>query len=441
MYLMSLDTSVNVALPSIAEDFDIHITSVQWIIIAYLVTRASLLLAAGGAADAFGLKRVFIAGMAVYIVAVIIIGVLPDLYLIFGMRVFQAVGAGMVYATVPAIVGRTFPPGQRGLGMGVVTAGLSLGMVTGALGAGVLVESLGWRSIFWGRVPIGIAVLMLGLVVVPRYRPVLRGERNFDWLGAVFLTAGLVAVLLALTSARVYGWVSLPVVIFVTGAAVAFWLVSRAGAWSRQPMLDMSLMKLRPYVAEMAAMFLGFLGAFTIWFIFPFYVADLLGEGPRVLGVLIATLAASSSVASPLSGRFSDLARPQYVATVGLVLVVLGLFWVSSLDDGSPLVLVGLRMVVVGVGLGTFLAAAPTLVLNIVPREQLARASAGLSLSQTMASVCSVALASTIFTASQDAHGGEFIPAFQATFRWATLSAGMAVLVSLVAWKGMNRLS
>ena len=433
LYLLALDSSVNVALPTITDAFGVRITTVQWIIILYLSTSAGLVVGLGAAADLFGLRRVFILGLGCYTLAVLLIGLSPNLYAIFGLRLLQAVGAGMGQATAPAIVGRAFPIEQRGRGMGVATAGMALGMVTGTLGGGVLVDALGWQAIFLGRVPVGVVALALAWLTVPGGDG-RGGQRRMDLLGAGSLLGGLVAAVLALSLGRTSGWTSPLVLGLAAGGAVAFAVFLRTEARAPWPVFDLSLARLRPYAALASTTFLNFLGIFVIWFIFPFFVSGPLGQGPLVLGLLMAILGGHQSVASLLSGRLADRIPPYYIATGGLVLVALGLLGMSGLDSGASVSGVGVRIALVGIGLGSYMATLLTHVVNTVPRERLATATAGLSLSQSLGSVCSVALASTLFTASQDAHGGAFVPAFRETFRLAALVVGIAAVTSVAAW-------
>jgi len=318
--------------------------------------------------------------------------------------------------------------------MGVATAGMALGMVTGSLGGGVLVDILGWRAIFLGRVPVGAAALTLAALVIPNGGGHV-GGRRFDLPGAGSLLGGLVALVLALSLGRANGWASPTVLALAAGGALALAVFLRAEARAPWPVFDLSLARLRPYAALASATFLGFLGVFVIWFIFPFYVAGPLGLGAKALGVFLAVLAGLQSAASLVGGRLADRVGPCYVASGGLALTALGVLWMSALGDGAAVASVGIPVALVGIGLGGYLASSLTHAVNSVPRERFATASAGLSLSQSLGSVCSVAVAGAIFTASQDAHGGAFIPAFRETFRLAALTVGVAAVVSVAAWR------
>ena len=148
VFLTSLDITVNVALPEIADSFGAEASAVQWIIILYVGASAAMQLALGAAADAAGLKRMYVFGLAAYTAAVVAIGLSSDLGVVFGLRTLQAVGNGLLMALSPALVTRAFPAEFRGRALGATAALGTLGMVAGSLGGGALVDAFGWRSIF-----------------------------------------------------------------------------------------------------------------------------------------------------------------------------------------------------------------------------------------------------------------------------------------------------
>ena len=173
MFLTALDITVNVALPDITDSFGTDAVTIQWIIIFYVGSSTGMQLGLGGAADAFGLKRMFLVGLVSYTAAVLAIGLSDDLALVFGLRVFQSVGNALLIALGPAIVTSLFPAEFRGRALGIMAALGTLGMISGSLGGGALVDALGWRTIFLARVPlcllaIGFSALFLR---VPGRRP------------------------------------------------------------------------------------------------------------------------------------------------------------------------------------------------------------------------------------------------------------------------------
>ena len=205
VFLTALDITVNVALPDITDSFGTDAVTIQWIIIFYVGSSTGMQLGLGGAADAFGLKRMFMLGLVSYMVAVLAIGLSDSLALVFGLRVFQAVGNGLLIALGPAIVTSLFPAEFRGRALGIMAALGTLGMISGSLGGGALVDALGWRAIFLARVPlcllaIGFSAFFLKL---PGRQQTLT---RFDLLGSVALFVSVGSLILALSLGGRNGW-------------------------------------------------------------------------------------------------------------------------------------------------------------------------------------------------------------------------------------------
>ena len=447
MFLVAQDIAVNVALPTITDHFETDIQTIQWIIVSFVATRAGLAVAAGSFGDLFGLKRVFLAGTLIYMVAVTVIAFSPDLAPVFGLRVLQGIGSGSLYAVAPAIAGRAFSQERRGIAMGVTTAGHSLGYVYGTLGMGFLIGIFGWEAAFLARVPFCVVALVLGwLVLKEDVAPIER--RTFDVVGAASLVAGMVSLVLALHIGGREGWTSPLVIAFLVATPV---LLSLFVSWelrARWPVLDLRQLRQLSLLAACSSMFSIHLGIFVIWFIFPFYVADALGRGPLFLGSMMAVMAIAMSLAAPITGWVCDRARPSYAALFGTALVVLGLGWMSLLDRSSATGDVAVRIGLTGFGLGVFLAAAYSLALKALPIGLFGTGSGVLSLAQAMGSVVSVAVCGVVFALREDHHitaltdsdlGTELINsealvlAFQDVFRLGAVLALVGIAVLLLA--------
>ena len=298
MFLAALDITVNVALPDITASFGTDAVTIQWIIIFYVGASTALQLGLGGAADVFGLKRMFVIGLVVYTVAVVAIGLAQSLALVFGLRVLQAFGNGLLMALAPAIVTRLFPPDFRGRALGIMAALGTFGMMTGSLGGGLLVDELGWRAIFLGRLPICLAAIAFSVAFLrlPPDAPDAADEgaftngrprSNFDVWGAATLFVAVSALILALALGGRAGWTQpyVPALFAVAVAAfVAFVAIERRAA---RPALDLSIFRNRALVAALAVSILAMVSTFVNWFILPFMVVDAMGASASVWGALL----------------------------------------------------------------------------------------------------------------------------------------------------------
>ena len=262
MFLGSLDITVNVALPNITSSFGTDLQTVQWIIIFYVGSTTGLQLSLGSAADIYGLKRSYVIGLITYTLAVLLIGIAPSLSIVFGLRVIQAVGNGLILASVPALVTNIFPPEERGRGLGLMSGIAVLGLITGSLGGGVLVDAWGWRAIFLARVPLGILALVLALMALVEPSES-ESTRRFDFRGGLTLFGGLAALISYLTLGGKIGWVAplaLVLAALSSGFLIGFVFLEKT---AYRPILDLTLLRHRVLVPVMLASYLMFLATFV----------------------------------------------------------------------------------------------------------------------------------------------------------------------------------
>ena len=449
MFLAALDIALNVALPSLTRDFDTDLQTVQWVIVAFVATRAGLVMGAGGFGDRFGLKPVYLFGVSTYLVSMFFIAFSSDLGTMVGFRVLQALGTGCLYAVSPAIAAMVFPVQRRGLGMGFTTASQALGMLAGTLGAGLLVRWFGWEAVFLGRVPFAVIALVLAAKFMS-WDERTDSKLPFDVTDALTLIGAVLSLVIGLHLGRSEGWTSIEVLVLLPLAPVlliSFWRTEARAEW---PVLPLQLLRVRGFIVSAASMFLAHLGVFVIWFIFPFYIANVLGRGPFTLGVMLGLMAFLNTGFSAVGGWFCDRTGTLAVGVVGLVVMAGGLVYMGFLDGGGSLAQVGLRMAMVGIGLGFFQAAAYALMLSIVFPGRFGTASAALSLAQAFGTVLSVAVIGGIFALSEEHHIGgltgaglplvdqeakAFIQAFQDVFRLGAVIAFVGAGIFLLGQK------
>src|ERR687891_2009552 len=240
-FMLLLDiTVVNVALPSIREDLGASFTDLQWVIDAYALTLAALVLTAGSLADRLGRRRLFAAGLGVFSVASLLCALAPNPTFLNLARALQGVGGAAMFAVSLALIAQEFTAGrERGMAMGIYGATIGAAVAIGPLVGGALVDSLGWESIFYLNVPIGVAA-----IAVPYWK--LRESRDpnatrVDWPGVAAFSGALFLLVLALLRGNAEGWGSTVIVSLFAGAAAllaAFVAVERRVA---EPMLPLGL--------------------------------------------------------------------------------------------------------------------------------------------------------------------------------------------------------
>ena len=259
-FLASLDVTVNVALPEITRYFSIDALTVQWIIILYIGSTTGLQMSLGRAADAYGLKRFYLIGLVIYTVAVLLIGLAPMLEMVFGLRVLQAIGNGLILASGPAIVTTIFPPEERGKALGIQVGIASLGMITGALGGGLIVDTIGWHGIFWARVPLCVVTIGLAAVSIQKIAPASRLE-SFDFRGAAALFVAVVSFVLFLTLGGRLGWTSSQALGLLGLSTLMFAALIPIERSASHPVLDMAIFRNRVIAPAIASGYLMFLAS------------------------------------------------------------------------------------------------------------------------------------------------------------------------------------
>ena len=444
MFLTSLDLTVNVALPNITTDLGTDLRTVQWIIVLYVGGSTALQLGLGSAADVYGLKRFYIIGLAAYALAVLLIGLAPNLSTVLGLRVMQAVGNSLMVASAPAIITAIFPSEQRGRALGLMSAISTLGMITATLGGGTLVETFGWRSIFLARVPLTLLTMALALLILTEYKQ--EERRRFDLRGGLLAMLGLACLVLFLTFGGRIGWLAPLTLTLGIGAAVTLTVLLRLERGVQNPVFDPQMLTNPLLLPVITAAFLLFMTIFLNLFILPFYVSDVLKADAKAMGFLLMLATAFAGVAAPIGGWLSDRMPTAYITTGALILSAVVLFWFSALTTDSSLNDVAVRMAIGGIGMGVFQATNATLIMGAMPSDRLGTGGALISLSMSMGIVTSVALLGGVFDGRLETHTAAapdasqaFVMAFRDTYIVAGVLTVLAVAVSLTYWPQVLR--
>jgi EmrB/QacA subfamily drug resistance transporter len=405
IFLATIDGSiVNVALPTLVRELGADFSTVQWVVLAYLLALATLLLSMGRLGDMVGKKPVYTTGFVVFTLGSVLCGLAPTVYWLIGFRVVQAIGAAMVLALGLAIVTEAFPPSERGKALGLSGTVVSIGIVVGPTVGGLLIDSLSWHWIFFVNLPVGIVGTLLALRYVPAFKPA--GRQRFDFPGAASLFAGLLALLLALTSGQGVGFGEARVWILFAASVlflVAFVVLERR---SSQPMIDLSLFRNRLFSINLVSGLLVFVCMGGTIILMPFFLENVLGYDTRQVGLLMATVPVALGVVSPLAGALSDRVGTRPITVVGLAILLFGFYALSTLDaQTTPLGYV-LRFLPVGVGIGIFQSPNNSAVMGAVPRQRLGIASGLLSVTRTLGQTTGIALLGALWASQVISYNG-----------------------------------
>jgi MFS family permease len=386
--MSTLDSSiVNVALPTLQHTFGVSVTAIGWVSLAYLLTLTILLLPFGRLGDAAGRRRMFLAGLALFIGGSAACGFAGSAGALIASRVLQAVGASMVSANTTAIVTATFPPSMRGRALGMIGAVVGLGLTVGPPVGGFLLEAWGWRWIFFVNVPVGLVAIGLGLRLVPRDTPAPAG----------------------------------------------------GGHAGRVVLFDRALFFDPAFGTAALALFLSFVALFASVFLTPFYLERVLGLSPSAVGRVLVVVPLLLVSISPLAGTLSDRMGTRRLAITGLSILAAGMLGMGLLVGGpapAGVAVLVAGLFVVGLGQGLFQSPNASAAMGAAPLEKLGLAGGAIATLRNCGMLCGIGLAATIFERREAAYlaaGLAAGPAIGAGMRDALVVAAFIALLGVFA--------
>lgn len=451
-----MDSSiVSVSLPSITQDLNMTYTMAIWVPTAYLVSLTVLLLSIGRISDMRGRKPFFIAGFSIFTLASFLCSISIDGLQLIAFRVLQGAGAAFMAATAPAIVTDVFPGKERGKALGINAMAVYVGLAVGPSLGGFLTSAFGWQSIFYINVPIGIFVIAMSLWKLKD--PFKASQKSFDLSGALTFSLGIVPLLLALTLGGIYGWnAPLTIGLFLASGVsmVIFVLLERKKG--DEAMLDIKLFtKSRQFSAANIATLLNYTSFFGVSFFISFYLQRALNYSPVEAGIILFIMPVTMAVLSPISGWLSDKVGSRILASLGMVLVTVGLLLLSTLNLNSSSTDVTLKLFVIGLGMGLFSTPNTSAVLGSVEKNRLGIASGTLGtmrflgqslsiamMSAVIATFISSSVLSSLFIGVNPLTLGvateEFITSMQYAFIIGAIISAVGAVISLIRGKTNN---
>ena len=392
-FMGPLDGSiVSVALSAMSPSLHLSFGAAMWVQAAYLLAMAVLLIPLGRLADQHGRVRYYLIGTAVFTVGSLLAALSMGGAWLIATRVVQGGGAALMVATSAAIVTAVFPPQERGRALGINVMAVYIGLTVGPPLGGILVDTLGWRSIFLINLPIGIAVLVWGWLLLPRSERV-EGAPRVDFAGAALLGAFLISLLVPLTFAPEWGWAApftIGLLVLSAVALVGFVVVERRVT---SPVLDLDLVvHNRLFAAANLAALLNYMALYAISVLTAIFLEIVQGRSASVSGLLILSQPLLMAVLSPFSGHLSDKIGSRVLATGGMVAIAFGMVLLAAMPTTAPVWEVAGDLAVVGLGMAAFSAPNTSAIMGSVRRDQLSVASAFIGTMRTTGQALSVAL-------------------------------------------------
>jgi EmrB/QacA subfamily drug resistance transporter len=411
--LTTIDSNiVNVALPTLVRDLQADFATIQWVVLAYLLTLATLMLSLGRLGDMLGKKPIYASGFVIFTIGSVLCGLAPNVYWLIGFRILQALGGAMLLALGTAIVTEAFPTRERGRALGITGTFISIGIVIGPTLGGLIIGWLSWRWIFYVNLPIGFIGTLLALRFIPASK--IGEKQRFDFAGAFSLFVSLLALLLGLTLGQQRGFgdtVVLLLFILSFTFQILFIIIENR---SHQPMIDLHLFRNRLFSINLITGLMTFIAIAGTVILMPFYLENILGFVPRQVGLLMAIVPLFLAVVAPLSGSLSDRFGTRPISVAGLAMLTVGYAAMSTLDLETSGWGYIMRLLPVGVGMGMFQSPNNSAVMGSAPREQLGIASGLLAISRTVGQTTGIALLGALWASRTLSLNGE-LPAGGAT--------------------------
>jgi MFS family permease len=410
-----LDTSVNIAFPAITKGFDLSIGDIQWVVICYVLTYASLLLALGRIGDTVGHALVFRIGLICSAVALLLVSVSPSYGALLIFRCLQGIGAALVLSCGAALVTSLYGEERRSRALGIYAMMMSLGAMLGPLLGGALTAAWDWPGVFWFRIPIAIAALLL-LRGMPASLPRQASER-FDVAGGIALVLGLVTMLMALNRMREFSAVWFALLSAIAFAAFVF-RESRAA----RPIIAVEVLRQPGFAILNLVSVLANLAAFSVWLLVPYFLARVPGYSLAGSGAILAAAAAGAVVAAPIGGRLAGRhISAQWLAVAGVAAIGCGLLMLGAWTEQTSTILRIAGLVVQGIGLGLFQVGYSDIVTAALPLRDRGVAGSLVLLTRTLGTVIAASIVLMVFDILNTGHG--FLEAFQQTFQLAAMLA------------------
>ncbi len=341
-----------IALPIMMKDLNLDMGTVTWILMEYLLILTVLVPTIGRLADIAGRKKLYVSGFALFTFASLLCALSNSGIQLLIFRFVQGVGGALMLANSTTIVADAFPKNELGKALGVNSMVISVGNVIGPILGGFLV-SIGWRSIFYINIPIGVLgtiwsfIQLKELIKIPE-------KQKFDFLGTILFTLGMFLLLVSLTLGSFSGWLNPVVIIMIIASIIIIGLFIHVEKNTQYPMIDLRLLNTRILAFANASNFFNGIARGAVSFLLVFYFQGIKSMDPILAGIYLTPLAISMFIISPISGHLSDKVGSRALSSIGLIITAIGLLGFMTIGASTPMYLIIIYMLIIGLGSGLF---------------------------------------------------------------------------------------
>jgi EmrB/QacA subfamily drug resistance transporter len=397
MMLAMLDNMiVGTAMPTIVGDLG-GLEHLSWVVTAYTLATAASTPVWGKLGDMYGRKATFMTSIVIFLIGSALSGMAHDMRELIGFRAVQGLGAGGLMVGVMAIIGDLIPPRERGKYQGMMAGVMAIAMIGGPLVGGTITDNWGWRWAFYINLPLG--VVSLGLISAVLHLPKKRAKAGIDYLGVVLLTVGITAIVLVTTwGGTEYAWTSARIMELIAIGVAAlvgfvFWQTKAA-----EPVVPLHIFRSRNFTLMSV---IGFITGFVMFgatLFLPLYQQAVQGASATNSGLLLLPMLGAMLVTSMVAGRVTtSTGKYKVFPVVGSVLMIVGLYLMSTMDTETSRFTSGVFMAVVGLGMGCLMQITMLVAQNSVEMKDMGVASSSTTLFRTLGSSFGVAIMGALF--------------------------------------------
>jgi EmrB/QacA subfamily drug resistance transporter len=411
LFMIMLDnTVVNVALPTMEKDLHVKISQLEWVVIAYALTFAALLITGGKLADLYGRRRIFVLGLAVFTLSSLACGLAPSAGFLIGARAVQGVGAALMNPATLSIIVATFPPRQRGQAIGIWAGVSALALAIGPLGGGLIVENLNWNWIFFVNVPVGVLAIVVSKFAIRESRDT-SAEQSIDLPGLVTSIGFLFSLSYALVEGNARGWTSPEILSLFATAAVLLAAFVVLEQRQRLAMLDLSLFRIGAFTGANIVAMLVTLSMFGVFFFVSLYIQNILGYSATQAGATFLPMVSLIILIAPLAGRLSDRLGSRWLMGGGMALVGISLLLYERVTVHSDFWTLLPAMILGGFGMAMTMSPMTAAAMGAVPVDKAGVGSGVLNSFRQVGGSFGIAVMGAIVAAYLPAHVSARTPA------------------------------
>ncbi|WP_288639073.1 MFS transporter [uncultured Lentilactobacillus sp.] len=437
-FMSNLDSSiVNIAMPIMAKQLNVPMNQIEWVVSSYLIVLTSLLLLFGKLGDIYGKIKVFRIGTIVFLLGSFLSGLQINFPFLLVGRFIQGTGAAMTLSNTYGITTSTFGIKERGRAMGFVGTFVALGAIAGPGLGGLILSRLSWGYIFWVNLPIGIIAVILGAIVMPKAYQTVPG--TIDWQGFASFALTIVGIFLGVFIGQEIGYAKpVPLILFAIGL-VALWEFFRIEKRAQNPLMPLSLFKIKPFTFGLGAAVLIFLSNFFTVVIIPFYLEDALKLNAGQAGALLIIFPVVMVFAGPFGGWLADHFSPARVATVGLLIVAIAQTLYIFLTLTSPIWVYVIITIIMAFGTGLFQSPNSDIVMSVVPKDSLGSAGSLNALARNVGMISGTALSTSALFIAMSVKAGfhvtNYLPAQPEVFIFGMhVAFAVSLIIIIGAW-------